>query len=317
MKKFIIPTVIALFLGTVGVAYSAQAKKDDVSTYETPESEVLSDEVYADLDEEFAEYDKVSEFIDLDQYEASVVEDNKAKRVIVFADEDGQEQYKTIFNKKTSYVKVIEFDHGQIFNGHINDEKDVVKEESKQEKTETKEEKVTADDLTSYKEYSLVKDHINMDKYSGKVAEDNKNKRVIVYRDASGHKQYKSIYVKNKDFVKVIDFNGGLKYEGKVAGDKQAAKAENSKKETTKKETVKKETKQVLGDKISSFDEYSTIKNHIDLNKYSAKVVTDNPGNRVIVFKDSNGHQQYKSIYAKKKGFLKIIDLNGGLIYKG
>jgi len=321
MKKYIIPTVAALFLGTVGVAYATQTGDNQESTYETPESEVLSDEVFADMNEEFAEYELVSEQIDLDSYEAKVVEDNKAKRIIVFADESGEETYKTIFNKKTGYVKVIEFDKGQVFNGNIDGKKEeTVKEEKTSEKEETKTETnktVASDKLSDYKEYKTVKEHIDMDKHTGKVVEDNKNKRVILYRDADGHKQYKSIYVKHKNHVKIIDFNGGLVYQGTIGGEKQATKTEQPKKEQVKKEEPKQETQKSSGSKISQYTEYGTISNHIDVDKYTAKVVTDNPGNRVIIFSDSNGHKQYKSIYAKKKGFLKIIHFDGGLVYKG
>src|SRR5699024_5920052 len=137
--------------------------------------------------------------------------------------------------------------------------------------------------VTGVQTYALP---IYMDKHTGKVVEDNKNKRVILYRDADGHKQYKSIYVKHKNHVKIIDFNGGLVYQGTIGGEKQATKTEQPKKEQVKKEEPKQETQKSSGSKISQYTEYGTISNHIDVDKYTAKVVTDNPGNRVIIFSD-------------------------------
>lgn len=48
-----------------------------------------------------------------------------------------------------------------------------------------------------------------------------------------------------------------------------------------------------------------------------AKLVTDNDGKRVLLFVDNNGETKYKSIFVKKTNHLKIIKMDGGLVYNG
>ncbi|HIV75462.1 MAG TPA: hypothetical protein H9895_10310 [Candidatus Pseudogracilibacillus intestinigallinarum] len=65
------------------------------------------------------------------------------------------------------------------------------------------------------------------------------------------------------------------------------------------------------------FEETKIIESKVDMNGHTMDVVEDNPSKRIMLIKDENGHKQYKTIYVKKKNFLKIIDLNGGMIFKG
>ncbi|KAA0566569.1 hypothetical protein F0342_00500 [Bacillus sp. CH30_1T] len=44
------------------------------------------------------------------------VTDNEGKRVLLLIDKNGVEQYKTIFIKNTSRLKIIKINEGQIFN---------------------------------------------------------------------------------------------------------------------------------------------------------------------------------------------------------
>lgn len=321
MKKTILFTIIAVLLGTVGVTYAVADKdkgtEETLQTAEKSEDAILSDQ---EMNEELSEYEEfavIADNIDVDAYEGTVVEDNQEKRVILFEDENDNEQYKTIFVKHKNFVKIISFDEGQIFAGSIDGkavETDTEEEVEVEETHKSETQEITKEDA----ERATVASHIDLDEYTGKVVEDNKNKRVIVYEDANGHKQYKSIFVKKKDFVKVVKFDGGLIYKGSIDKGNQETKAEKK----TEKKVEKKQEKasKKSSDNASSISEYtesSTIANHIDLNKYSGKVVEDNKGKRIIVFSDSNGHKQYKSIYVKRNGYLKIIDFNGGMIYNG
>ncbi|MEJ8776727.1 hypothetical protein [Pseudogracilibacillus sp. ICA-222130] len=84
--------------------------------------------------------------------------------------------------------------------------------------------------------------------------------------------------------------------------------------DSTKEETV---TETPDTTETYQFEETKIIESKVDMNGLSMDVVEDNPYKRIMLIKDENGHKQYKTIYMKKKNFLKIIDLNGGMMYKG
>src|SRR5699024_818403 len=117
-------------------------------------------------------------------------------------------KYKSIYDKKTGHLKVIEFGHGQIINEVIGEESATTsKEESRN--SEEKLESLENDEYTSIKEYETLDKQINVQDYEIKVAEDNQNKRVLLFVDKDGQKQYKSIFVKKKNRLKIIDLNKG------------------------------------------------------------------------------------------------------------
>ncbi|MFE6168584.1 hypothetical protein [Viridibacillus arvi] len=63
------------------------------------------------------EYNKIIEQIDDKDYNFQTVTDNEGKRVLSLIDKNGVEQYKTIFIKNTSRLKIIKLHgEGQIFN---------------------------------------------------------------------------------------------------------------------------------------------------------------------------------------------------------
>jgi hypothetical protein len=70
---------------------------------------------------------------------------------------------------------------------------------------------------------------------------------------------------------------------------------------------------------LTAFEEYTILDENIDLSVLKEKVLTDNPGKRVIMFLDDNGQELYKSIYVKETNFLKIVDIrnNEGVIFDG
>lgn len=77
-------------------------------------------------------------------------------------------------------------------------------------------------------------------------------------------------------------------------------------------EEVKKDSKEEL----TSFLEYETLVDEINIKDLKADVKTDNANKRVIIFKDESGEKKYKSIYIKKEERLKIISLDDeGQIY--
>jgi hypothetical protein len=54
---------------------------------------------------------------------------------------------------------------------------------------------------------------------------------------------------------------------------------------------------------LTAFEEYTILDENIDLSVLKEKVLTDNPGKRVIMFLDDNGQELYKSIYVKETNF--------------
>lgn len=62
-------------------------------------------------------------------------------------------------------------------------------------------------------EYSVVEEHIDLDKYEMDIEEDNPHKRVILYKDDQNKKDYKSIYIKDKNRLKIIEFGHGEIYD--------------------------------------------------------------------------------------------------------
>src|SRR5699024_7066785 len=92
--------------------------------------------------------------------------------------------------------------------------------------------------------------------------------------------------------------------------------AEKDNDNSSAEEETKKESKDENSD-VEGMDEYKTIGEHVDVDKYDAKVVEDNSNKRIILLNDDHSKPEYKTIYIKDKKFLKIIDLNGGMVYKG
>ena len=68
-------------------------------------------------------------------------------------------------------------------------------------------EKASTNELADFPEYETLVNEIDVDTLEAKIETDNQNKRVILYADDSGEKQYKSIFVKKKDRLKIIHFD--------------------------------------------------------------------------------------------------------------
>lgn len=146
-----------------------------------------------------------------------------------------------------------------------------------------------------------------MSKYTARVVEDNRNKRVIVLKDSKGHQGYKSIYVKKKQYLKIVDFSNGLLFDGVIGKEAQKGVEKKHHESTSTKHNVS----------SNSYEEQAKIASKINVKDLKMNVVEDNRNKRIMLFKDNNGHVQYKSIYVKRAGKLKIIDLNDGLVYHG
>jgi len=170
-----------------------------------------------------------------------------------------------------------------------------------------------------FQEFDVLDELVDTDDFHAEIVKDNDHKRIILLEDDHHQPQYKSIYVKDKNRLKVIDFSDGVIFHDKIENKGQGVKSKESEDQITESaKEVTKESKETKEDtKLTKLDEYSTIQNHADVKDYDANIVEDNKNKRVIVFKDDHNKPQYKSIYVKHKGFVKVIDLHGGLVYKG
>ncbi|MBU5467502.1 hypothetical protein KQI49_11795 [Virgibacillus sp. MSJ-26] len=86
-------------------------------------------------------------------------------------------------------------------------------EKSEDESDEDAEKEDQESDQSDLEEYSVVEEHIDLDKYEMDIEEDNPHKRVILYKDDHNEKDYKSIYIKDKNRLKIIEFGHGEIYD--------------------------------------------------------------------------------------------------------
>lgn len=170
------------------------------------------------------------------------------------------------------------------------------------------------DSLTGLPESEELEDIIDGDDFNIEVVKDNDEKRILVLKDEDNNQQYKSIYVKKKDWLKVIDFDKGLIFNEQIGNSDDSVKEatkDDKKAEAKSKDTEDKESSD------SDLEEYSTLEKEVNMDDLQTDVVEDNSNKRVMLIKDEDGNKEYKSVYVKHKDFIKVIDLDGGLVYKG
>ena len=186
------------------------------------------------------------------------------------------------------------------------------KVKNEQHETQTEEK-----DTNDFHEYDALKKVVDLNEFTIEEVEDNQNKHVIILKDDQDMPQFKSIYIKNKDRLKVVDFYKGVIFNQALSdteNDTNDNKAESNDNNTVEKDKEgSKEQKQKS--EIEEFTEYSILDKKLDMDNLSDEVVKDNDYKRIILLKDENGQPQYKSIYIKNKNRLKVIDLHGGLVY--
>ncbi|MCG3087251.1 hypothetical protein [Sporosarcina cyprini] len=163
---------------------------------------------------------------------------------------------------------------------------------------------IAADTLAQLPEYATVASKVDVSGLQAKITEDSNYKRVILFKDANGQGKFKSIFVKNTNMLEIVDLKAGQVFYGKITTE-----------DTTPAPEVKPE--QPVQSDISSLPEYTTLASKVEVGSYNAAVVEDNFNKRVIVLKDDNGREQFKSIFVKETNTLKIIDTTGGQIFYG
>lgn len=74
------------------------------------------------------------------------------------------------------------------------------------EDTTEKEDAANNDDLKAFKEFDVLENELDLDAYEGIVESDNQGNRIILFQDADGKKEYKSIFIKNDNRLKIVHF---------------------------------------------------------------------------------------------------------------
>lgn len=75
------------------------------------------------------------------------------------------------------------------------------------------EESENNDALTEFPEHDVLAEHIDLAVYTSEIETDNQGTRVILFENADGHKEFKSVFVKNDNRLKIIKLDDdGLLY---------------------------------------------------------------------------------------------------------
>ncbi|WP_052360622.1 hypothetical protein [Oceanobacillus manasiensis] len=69
---------------------------------------------------------------------------------------------------------------------------------------------MNTEDINDLLEYDTLDDVADADNFNSEVVEDNPHKRIILLKDDNGQPQFKSIFVKDTNRLKIINLNEGL-----------------------------------------------------------------------------------------------------------
>ncbi len=128
IKKVMMVSMAALFLAACSDKATEETTPvtEETSSTQSEPAETESDEPAATTDHgEWAslpEYSTIMEQIDDGEYDFETVTDVSEKRILLLIDQDGKEQYKTIFIKPTDRLKIIKIGSdgdGEIFNATL------------------------------------------------------------------------------------------------------------------------------------------------------------------------------------------------------
>src|SRR5688500_9300985 len=225
MKKIILTIASILLVAGGAVGFTMKATADNTSASETKVKNEQHETQTEEKDtNDFHEYDALNKVVDLNEFTIEEVEDNQNKHVIILKDDQDMPQFKSIYVKNKDRLKVVDFDKGVIFNQALSDTENDTndnKSESNDNNTVEKDKEGSKEhkqkyEIEEFTEYSILDKKIEMDKLSDEVVKDNDYKRIILLKDENGQPQYKSIYIKNKNRLKVIDLHGGLVYNDKI-----------------------------------------------------------------------------------------------------
>ncbi|MGG0642475.1 hypothetical protein ABE021_00840 [Sporosarcina gallistercoris] len=214
MKKTLITAVSALLISAGGAQAAtfahADQNTDAKSSYaHGQQNSNYGQQVNQDITglEEYASFASV---IDSTSFTARVTEENVSKRVILFSDNYGRAQYKSVFVKKTGLLKVINLKGGIVLETTV---KATAATPSLEVKPVAKPAQ-TASTISSLTEDKTLSAHVNLSALTPVVVSDNYNNRTILLKDANGREQFRSIYVKRTNMLKIINLKGGQIFYG-------------------------------------------------------------------------------------------------------
>ncbi len=201
MKTLLLTTAAGALLFSGGFAGAGSTHATD-----TPNQVKVQSHAYDHSNlQQFTEFEVLEEYIDdVEDYKVQVVENNPGKRVIMLT--DNNQQYKSIFIKKTNRLKIIDLDKGPILNQVITDTDKPEVDDDDNESEEDNESGVEVDDFL---EFDTLEEQINADDDSAQIVEDNQHKRVMFINSEDSQNQYKSIFIKDTNRLKIIDLDNG------------------------------------------------------------------------------------------------------------
>jgi len=312
MNKLLATTLSVALLSAGGFSAANVLHTDKVEAAQTQEVSHSSQygsnyqlQIAADTLTQLPEYATVASKVDVSGLQAKITEDSNYKRVILFKEANGQGKYKSIYVKGTNTLEIIDFRAGQVFYGAI----------AKEDATpapEVKPEQPGQGAISSLPEYETLTSKVDVANYNASVVEDNANKRVIVLQDQNNRVQFKSIFVKNTNTLKIIDTKGGQIFYGVIGAEPAASVAQPT--------AAKQQTQQQAApatSSISALPEYNKLASAVDVASYTAQVAEDNSSTRTILLKNAKGSVHYKSIFVKRTNMVKIINTRGGIVYYG
>src|SRR5699024_5007875 len=100
---------------------------------------------------------------------------------------------------------------------------------------------------------------------------------------------------------------GAVGFTMKATADNTSASETKVKNEQHETQTEEKDT--------NDFHEYDALNKVVDLNEFTIEEVEDNQNKHVIILKDDQDMPQFKSIYAKNKDRLIVVDFDKGVIF--
>ncbi len=100
----------------------------------------------------------------------------------------------------------------------VEEEEDATEVEEAEEADESDDAVAQNDDLKDFPEYNMLAEKIDLDEYKGNVKTDNQGNRIILFEDDKGKKEYKSIFIKNDNRLKIIEFEDGNEHDDEDKG---------------------------------------------------------------------------------------------------
>lgn len=216
MKKTLITAVSALLISTGGAQAATFAHADQNTNSQSSYAHVQQNSNYGQQVNQditgLEEYASIASVINPTSFTTRVTEDNVSKRVILFSDNYGRTQYKSVFVKKTGLLKVINLKGGVVLETTVkaSTTAPAPAPEVKPDASLTK----PANAISNLPEYKTLSAHVNLSTLTPVVVSDNYNNRTILLKDANGRGQFKSIYVKRTNMLKIINLKGGQIFYG-------------------------------------------------------------------------------------------------------